>query len=373
MSDPTPEKPKEPASIPPKLGELFELSLTALVNAPGVFAGLDARPSPSPGISLVAALAWGAAFFALNLLHVAIANPAALQAYPTWQIGVIAFFGLGLWTALYLLGASLFYGLGRALGSAGDFDRALLAATVTLAAAPVQAMCSWFPMAWVAPSVLAAWIAACGLSALFKADPWASRGVCAVLAAGVLALQYGAGLVVEKYSAAAQLAAVAAQAAPAAGQLIELQQQMQQVQAIAEQAQQNAQASAAAGKSSLDLLRGPSGEAATTAGPTMNQQIDQMKAQGDTMNKSAIAMLDSIAPMLNNPIFTQNMSLQQKSDFNALKALIQDMKADMASNKITSPQEQQAKMLKIQQLMMRVLSSGMTMPKAAAPAPGANK
>ncbi|MEQ1920614.1 MAG: Yip1 family protein, partial [Elusimicrobiota bacterium] len=316
---------------------------------------------------------WGASFFALNVLHVLIANPAALQAYPAWQVGAIAFFGLGLWTALYLLGASLFYGLGRMLGSAGDFDRALLAATVTLTVAPVQAMCNWFPMAWVAPSVLAAWIAACGLSALFKADPWASRGVCAVLAAGVLALQYGAGLIVEKYSAAAQLAAVAAQAAPAASQIAELQQQMLQVQALAEQVQQNAQAPGAAGTSSLDLLRGPAGDATPTPGPDMNQQIDQMKAQGDAMNKSAIAMLDSIAPMLNNPIFTKNMSPQQKSDFIALKALIQDLKTDMADNKISSPQEQQAKMIKVQQLMMRVLSSGMTLPKTAAPAAGAQK
>lgn len=373
MSDPTPEKSNEPAPLPPKLGELFELSLTALLNAPGVFAGLEARPSPSPGISLVTALAWGAAFFALNLLHVAIANPAALQAYQTWQIGAIALCGLGLWTALYLLGASLFYGLGRALGSAGDFDRALLAATVTLAAAPVQAVCAWFPMAWVAPSILAAWIAACGLSALFKADPWASRGVCTVLAGGVLALQYGAGLVVEKYSAAAQFAAVAAQAAPAASQLAELQQQMLQVQAAAEQAQQNVQAPGVTGKSSLDLLRGPAGETATPPGPAMNQKIDQMRAQGDAMNRSAITMLDSISPMLNNPVLTQNMSLEQKSDFVALKTMIQDMKTDMSNNKITSPQEQQAKMLKIQQLMMRVLSSGMTMPKAAAPAAGAKQ
>ena len=369
MSEPASEKPREPAPAAPRIAELFELSLTALVDAPGVFTGLAARPAPAPGASLLAALAWGAAFFALNLLHVAIASPAVLQSYPPWQIGAVAFFGLGAWTALYLLGASLCYGLGRALGAEGDFDRALLVATVTLAAAPVQALCSWFPMAWVAPTVLAAWIAACGLSALFKADPWGSRGVCAVLAAGTLALQYGAGLAVEKYAPAAQLAAVAAQSAPSAEQLSELQQQLQKIQTIAEQAQQSAQPGPAA-PSGLDLLRGPAGDAPQQPGPAMIQQIDQMRAQGDAMNKSAIAMLDSITPMLSNPLLTQNMSAEQKSDFSALKTMIQGMKADMASGKITSPMEQQAKMVKIQQLMMRVLSAGMTMPKTAAPRPG---
>ena len=365
-----PEKPKEPIPVAPKLGELFELSLTALLNAPGVFAGLKARPSPAPGISLFASLVWGAAYFALNLLHAVIANPAALQSYPAWQLGAVAFFGLGLWTALSLLSACLFYGLGRTLGTGGDFDRALLLTAVTLTAAPVQAMCSWFPMAWVAPTLLAAWIAAAGLSALFKSDPWASRGVCAVLAAGALAVQYGAELAAEKYAVAAHLAAVAVQAGPSTNQLAELQQQMQQIQALAAQAQQSAQPGPA-GQSGLDLLRGPGGDASPAPGPALNQQLAQAKAQGDAMNKSAFAMFDSIAPMLNNPLFTQSMSLEQKSDFAALKTLIQEMKTDMAENKSLSPQEQQTKMLKIQQLMMRVLSSGMTMPKTAAPTSGA--
>ncbi|MDD5303426.1 MAG: Yip1 family protein [Elusimicrobia bacterium] len=368
MSDP--EKDKEPAPAAPKLGELFELAATALFNAPGVFARLEARPAPGPGAAFLMALAWGVLFIALNLMHATIANPAALRAYAPWQIGAVGFFGLGLWTALYLLGASLVYGLGRALGSAGDFDRALLVAAITLAAAPAQALCSWFPMAWAAPTVVAAWMLACGLSAMFKADPWAARGVCAALAAGVLGLQYGAGLVVEKYSAGAQLAAVAAQSAPSASQLAELQQQMQQIQTAVEEAPK----ANPPGPSSLDLLRGPAAEEAPPAGPTDMQQIAKINASGDAMNKSMVTMLDSMAPMLNNPLITKNMTLQQKSDYNELKTMLSDLKAGIASNTITSPQEQQAKMLKIQQLVMRMMSAGMTMPPPqAAPAPGARK
>lgn len=369
MSEPVTDKEDPPAPTAPNLGELFELALTALVNAPGVFARLEARPIPGPGVSLLVALAWGALYFAVNLIHMALASPAALQSYAPWQIGGVAFFGLCLWAALYLLGASCVYGVGRMLGSAGDFDRALLVATLTLTAAPAQALCSWFPMAWVAPTLLAAWITACGLTAMFKADAWAARGVTAVLAAGVLMLQYGAGLAVDKYGAAAQLAAVAAQSTPSPDQLLELQQQMQQLQ---ETVQDSASVNPP-GPSSLDLLRGPGADAPQPTGPTSQQQLAQMNAAGDAMNKSVLSMLTTMAPMLDNPQITQNMTLQQKSEYNELKQMIKELKNDMASNKVTSSEDQQAKMLKIQGLMMRMLSSGMSMPKSTLPEQGIKK
>lgn len=371
MSEPAAENKDAPSLRPPSLGELLELSLTAVVNAPGAFARLDGRPAPGPGASMLAALAWGLLFFALNLIHVALSNPAALRSYAPWQVAAAGLLGLGAWASVYLLGSSLVYGLGRALGSAGDFDRALLVAAFALAAAPVQALIRWFPQAWAAPALIGAWIAACGLSALFKASPWPARGVCAALAAVVLAVQYGAGLMVEKHSAAAQLAAVAAQEAPGAEQLAELQRQMLQAQAIAAGAANGD--SPKASQSSLDLLRGPAGEQAPAADPSQAQQLAQMSAQGDALNRSIAGMLESIAPMLNNPAIAQNMSPQQKADYAELKRMLADMRTSMASNTITSPQEQQAQMMKIQQLVMRMVSAGMTMPKTAPAAPGEKK
>jgi len=375
MSEPVPEKPEKkeaPAPLPPKAAELLELSLTALVNAPGVFAKLEARPAPGPGTSLAAALAWGALFFGLNLVHIALASPGVLQAYAPWQVAAVALLALGVWTGLFLLGASFVYGLGRVLGSAGDFDRALLVAAVVLAAAPAQALAGWFPMAWTVPALVAAWMLACGLSSQFKTDAWAARGVAAVLAGGFLAVQWGAGRMIERYAGAAQLATAAAQTASAASQLAELQSQMQQMQAVSEDA---AQAAAPQGSSSsLDLLRGPDAPAAdgAAAPPTNLQQLNQMNAAGDAMNKSTLMMLDSIAPMLNNPMITKNMTLQQKADFDELKRMMADMKSEMSQNKVTSQDAQQAKMVKIQQLVMRMMSAGMAaQPPAPAPAPGA--
>lgn len=367
MSEPTPEKKEAPAPVAPKAVELLELSLTALVNAPGVFAKLEARPAPGPGASLLAALAWGAAFFALNLVQVALASPAALQAYAPWQLAAVGALALGVWTSLFLLGASFVYGLGRALGTAGDFDRALLVAAVALAAAPAQALCGRFPGVWIAPALAAGWILACGLSALFKANAWAARAVAAVLAAFVLAAQYGASRLVERYAAGAQLAASAAQAASAGSQLADLQRQLEQAQAISQEAAQTA--AAPQGASSLDLLRGPDADAPAPAAPTERQQLAQMSASGDAMNKSVITMLDSIGPMLDNPLITKGMTLQQKSDYVELKRMIQDMKSEMVQNKVTTSREQQAKMTKIQGLVMRLMGGAMTMPGAQPPAP----
>ncbi len=353
----------------PKLGELLELSLTALVGAPGVFRGLAERPAPGPGASTVAALAWGAVFFALNLVHLGLSQPALLKAYPEWMIGVVFLCGLGVWTTLFLLGSSLVYGLGRALGAGGDFDRALLVTAVALVAAPVQALCSFFPMAWTIPALLAAWILAAGLSSQFKTDPWAARGICAVLAVGVLGAQYGVGVLVERYAGPARLAASAVSGAPSPEQLEDLQKQVEQIQAAALEAQASAQSTASGkpGRSGLDLLSGPGAEEKAASAPTQREQLASMSASGDALNKSIIAMLNSMEPMLNNPAFTQNMTLQQKSEFAEFKQHLAVMKEEMAAGKITSPQEQQAKMMRIQGLMMRMMSAGMTMPKAATP------
>lgn len=367
MTDPAAAEKKEPpAPRAPGIGELLELSLTALVNAPGVFRRLAERPAPAPGASAVVALAWGAAFFALNLIHLGLSYPAMLQAYPPWMLGVVFVCGLGVWTALFLLGSSLVYGAGRVLGAGGDFDRALLVAAVALAAAPIQALCSFFPMAWTVPALLAAWILANGLSSQFKTDPWAARGVCAALAAAALGLQYGTGVLVERYAGPARLAASAAQGLPSPEQLNDLTKQLEQMQTIT----QDAQAGLGPGdlaqpnRSGLDLLSGPGASPTAPAPPTQREQLAQMSAQGDAMNKSILAMLTSIEPMLSNPAITQNMTPVQKSEFAELKGHLAQMRSEIAAGKITTPKEQQVKMMRIQGLVMRMMSAGMSMPKA---------
>lgn len=348
--------PASPPTVAPSFAELFELSAMALVNAPSVIFRLAQRPAPAPSSSFLLALAWGVVFFALNLIHVVVAKPAALNAYPAWQLGAVALSGFGVWIALYLLGASFLYGLGRSLGQGGDFDLALAAAALILAAGPVQALCGWMPALWFLPTVLAAWIAACALHGLFKAEVWSARGLCALLAGGALGLQYAATLAVERY---AESALAAASAGPSATELADLQKQLSQIQTLAD----TPVATGAPASSSLDLLRGPVGQD-TTPAPTDAERLRQladMSAKGDAMNKSVVAMLDSIAPMLNNPALTKNMGPQQKADFAEMNKLMAEMKNGIASNSPQPPEQRQKDMLRFQNLMMRMLS--------AAPAP----
>jgi hypothetical protein len=331
----------------PRLGELFELSLSTLVSAPRAFAKLEGRPAPASSALLILSLAWGGVFFALNLIQISIAYPNALNALTALQVGVASALGFGLWAALYLLVSCFIYGLGRALGSAGNFRQALCVAAFTLTAAPLQAPFSRLPVAWTLPVIAGAWVAACGLTAQFKARPWAARGACAVFAAAALALQYAAGAAVETYSAARL--AVAAASSPEPERLAEFQRQMESIQEVQP-----------SGTSSLDLLRAPAVSEDARADPA--RELARVSAEADALNKSAVAMLDSIAPMLDNPAIIRGMTPRQKSDYAELRRMIRDMKAEMSAGSALTPQEQQANMLKIQQLMMRVIGGA---PEAA--------
>ena len=362
MTDPLPAEKAAPPAEAPSFGELLELSLTALVNAPGAFERLATRPAPRPGASFALTLVWGAAFFGLNLVHVAISSPGRLSAFAPWQLAAGAAAGLGLWTALYLLGSAFMFALGRALGPEGAFDRALLVTAVTLAAAPAQALISWVPAAWPVPALVACWIAACGLRSQFKTDAWAARGACAVLAAGALAVQYGAGVLIDRYGTAASLAAASAQGGPPAAQLADLQRQMLEARAIVDA---GPAAAPTPEKSSLDLLRVSADEEIPATGPTQLQQLKAMSAKGEAVNAQAdalgdsvVGMLSSIEPMLSNPAITQSMSLQQKSDFKELKGLIAELKGDIAAKKHVAAKDQQAQMLRIQSLLMRMMTPG---------------
>lgn len=121
---------------------------------------------------------------------------------------------------------------------------------------------------------------------------------------------------------------------------------------------------APAGQSGLDLLRNPDG-AAAPEGPDQQRQIAQAMASGDAMSQSAVAMLDSLAPMLNNPALTRNMKPRQKADFAELKKMIADLKSGIASGATITPEEQQKNMLKIQQLTLRMMGAGLNIPKTA--------
>ena len=359
-----PPKPEAPPPAAPSFAESAESALKALVQPGKILAALAGKPAPGFGASLALCLAWGAAFFVFNLAHAAVSSPASLARHAPVKVAIVAVIGLGAWTALSLLGASLAYALGRGLGTRGDFDRAAQLVAVALVAAPLQGLCNWLPAVWALPALAGGWIAAEGLIALFGASALPARLAC-LLGASVLVLgQFGARIAVERFSDAARSASMAASmieagradgATPA--ELDELQRSLEAVQAR----------SGAPGASGLDLLRGPEGESRPKS--DLERSQDMVRGAQD-LQQNAAGMLDAAMPMLSNPAITRNMNPAQKAALAELQGMMAQMKDDLKAGRRVSDKEQQARMAKMQALTMSLMSAGLAAP---APAPEAKK
>ncbi|UPT72671.1 MAG: hypothetical protein M0D55_12015 [Elusimicrobiota bacterium] len=358
----TEKKPDAPPPAPPGASVLLEQGLIALVDAPGAFARLAARPAPSPGTSILAGLAWGLAFFGLNAAHAVASGAAARFAgFPAWQFAAVGALALAAWASLLLLGAAVLYALGRALaGTSSDFDRALEVAAVAAAAGVLQAAAAFVPVLWFLPAAAAAWIVSCGLIALSGAGAAGARAACALLAGLALGAQYAAGLALA--GAAARLPE-----GPASMEAVaDVQKQLEGMQEIVTQADATA---AATGASGLDLLRGPGGEEPGERELTLAERramVENMSAQGDAMNKSVLGMLDSLAPMLQSAASSKNLTPQQKADFAQLTKSMNVMRESLASGKPMTAQQHADQMMKIQEMSMRLMTAGLTAPPAAA-------
>lgn len=335
----------KPAAAP-GFGECLEQSLRAFAVAPSVFAAAALRPAPSLGVVLGLTLAGGSTALALALLS-DLGFAARVSAAMT---AVLAAAALAVYASLLLLAALLLYGLGRALGGAGDFDRALQAAAALSLLAPLQALCNWLPQAWPAPTLLAAWVAAGALEGLFKAKPLAARAACSLLAAGALCVQFAGRVFVER---AAQTYAARRDMAAAVMSNADI---SRRIQAVSEQAAPVPAAPAGA-VLGLDLLRGPAGEDAPSA--QGEAPAPPAQRQAAALNRSAIGMLDAVTPLLSSVALNKNMSAQQKADMKELQDLLQEMRSQMSSPvRSLSDQEQARRMAKIQQLTLRLMAAG---------------
>jgi hypothetical protein len=373
LPSPAPKDPPPPAQ-PPGFGELFELSLTAPFN-PAVFRAAAARPAPSFGTAGGLALAAGAASLAVNLAHGIVQSPDMLQRFPPAMMAAVGVAALGLYMSVLLLLAVMLYGLGNALGGKGNFDRGLQAAAMISVLWPVQMLCNWFPWAWILPSALAAWIAACALEGLFGAAPSSARALCAALAAATIGLQYAGRVVADRARDAYAASRVLTQAAGADSELARQMKAFQQQAAAAAAAVAPATSASApaTATSGLDLLKGPDdGAPPAAAAPPMTPQAALQQVKG--IQNGAAGMLDAMAPILNNPALTKNMTPQQKASLKELQDVMADMKNQISAGRNISDPAFAEKMQRIQQLSMALLSAGLQVPPAgAAPAPVASQ
>jgi len=390
MPDPAPSpapQPARPPAVAPGFVALFEQSLHAIVD-PAVFRAAAARPAPSFGAAGGLAIASGAAALGAGLAHAAVESPDLFQRFSPAVVTAVAVAALGLYACVVLLTALMFHGMGNALGGKGDFDRALQAAAMLSVLWPVQITCNWFPVAWALPAAVAAWMAACALEGLYGAKPGLARALCALAAASAVGAQLAGRVLADRarqaYAATQELTRAAAATGDIAKQVQAFQQQAEAAAAALPAAGPGSVPDAApgvppaAGASSLDLLKGFSDDSAAPAakGPTL-QQAQQMLQSGKEVQASAIAMIDSLTPLLNNPEMTKNMTPAQKDGMKELQSLMGDLRAQIDSGQPLSDAAFQAKMQRIQQLSMQLISAGvaqrmmggMTGAPAAAPQP----
>lgn len=379
-------QPQQPAPAPPAPGlvELFEQSLTAVVD-PSVCRRAAARPAPSFGAAAGLALASGAAALAVDLAHGLVSSPALLQRFSPAVLAAVGVAGLGLYASVLLLLAVMLYGIGNGFGGKGEFERGLQAAAMISALAPVQMLCSWFPAAWIAPALLAAWVAAGALEGLFNARRGPVRALCALLAAGAIGLQFaGRALIDRTRDAYAATQAVSAANVELARSMSALAQRMPaEIDATA-----LPRSSSPPAASGLDLLRGgpsdgdsapeiqPLGEPAPRAPqpgtpPITAAQGGLAPEAAQAMEASAAGMLDALTPMLDMLTSSKTLRPEQRADVKELQSLMQDLKTHMASGKKMDNAAFAAKMSRYQALLMRVMASSSQAQPAApgAPAP----
>lgn len=383
---PPPPKPAPPPRAP-GLSELFEQSLAAIVD-PSVLRRAAARPAPSFGAAGGLALLSGAAAIVVGFAHGLVAGPGLLQTLSPPILAAVGLAALGLYASLALLLAVLLYGAGNGFGGKGEFERGLQAVAMISVLAPAQMLCNWFPAAWIAPALLAAWVAAGALEGLFGAPPAPSRALCALLAAGALGLQFAGraltGRARDAYAASQSLRAASDANARLAASMTAF---TRQAQALSSSA---VQTSAPPAPSGLDLLRGgpsedasapeavsaPEGEAPfpgqpQPAPPPQGMPAANALAGVQAMSANAAGMLDAMTPMLDTLSSSKRLGPRQKADIKELQAMMQDLKSQMTAGRPLSNAAFGAEMARYQALLMKVMAFSAQAQPAAPPPPQA--
>lgn len=360
-----PDKPSSPPPVAPSLGESLEAALQALIRPGSVYGALAARPAPGAGTSLAAGVALAAAGAALAVALAAVGDPGALAGQPPERIALAGAAAILLSSIALTLAAALMLALGRTLGQGGDFARALQAVSLLAVLSPLHAVLGAVPYGWLGAHAAAAWLGGNALASFFKAGLGPALGVCAALAfigaGGEAVARVFAAKARAVYDAQKAVAQMASGTSDVARQLQAMQDQMR----LAAEAQ-SAMPAAAGRTSSLDLLRGPDGEAPPPS--EVRPQLQAIAAQGQAIQQNAMGMMDSLMPMLNNPAVLNAMPPAQRESMKELNAMMAQMRSDMATGRKIPPQERAERMARIQKMMTGLMSSSAGVQRPAPPA-----
>lgn len=307
------------------------------------------------------ALFYAACGLGLNAALAAVEGSPLLGRFPPWFYAAVGAGALALCALWLALAAAALSGLSRLLGGAGGYARGYQAAAMLFALAPAQAFAGAFPLAWTAPSLLFAWAGAGALAGLLRASLPGALAVCAALAGLSIGGQAAARWLYARHVAPyAELAAQSRALIESGNAVAALQTLERELAGVGA-----APAPGRAGVSGLDLLRGPAEAGAPPAEPAAADQV--LLQQGDALRASAEGLLQSVAPLLDNPAITRNLDAQGRAEVRELRELLGAMQAQSRAQAVDA-REQARTMQRLQELSLRLMSRAIGSAGSAAPA-----
>jgi hypothetical protein len=363
MSESRPDQSQPAGQEPYGIGRMLEDTVSALVRAGDVFAGLAERPAPSYGVMIPNLLVVCAVVCAAILLRVCVVAPELLQASPS-MIALAAAAALILAVPLSFVAAGVLHAFMLLSGGEGDFQRSYQAASISSSLIALQALLNWFDWVWALPALLVAYLGTAAARTVHRAPVLRAGVVFCLVAAFCISGQWWLREQLSRWSQAARAMRTAAS----------LTQQLQQLQQISLPPEPGAEpptlppdalpfaperqsggASAPpespqpSGLSSLELLSPPQGGGHA-------ERPAPLQAQAQSIQQAATNLLTPIMTMLQNPALTKGLSPEQAKNMSDLRSMLAQMQKNMASGQKTTPEEQAAMASQFQSSMMQFMT-----------------
>lgn len=360
-----------PAEAPPRaqsLGRLLEETLTAPVRPFGLFGELAREKPPGYALLLANALIFAVLMFAVNLVSVAVSQPAALARYNAPLAAVVAAVGLTLAALGGFAAAGLLHLAALLCGGGASFARSYQAVSMSSGIALLWALLGHLPAGWALTLAWGAFVACAAVERLHAAPALRARAVFAGLATVALLGAWSVKLAAERFLAPYRMMAEQARG------IRDIQQTIQRIQPVegsnpAQETSAQAQQRLFEQLHQLQMAQ-PESKTADTAAPSRSG-LDLIQQQGlppeaaapqvnarqlQEVNKAAAGMVQSVLPLLNNPALTKGMPPEQAKQLEGLTQMLQELQGNLQSGKPMTPEQQRRLMQQYQQAMIRLLA-----------------
>jgi hypothetical protein len=331
-----------PVAVAPSLTELIELSLVSWLK-PSVFADLSLRPRPSV-ILLFAVIGGSSLVSSLIRQTLLLTTSSTTVAQTAILIGFIT--GLIIFTFMTL---TLFFAM-KILSSQAGFGRAWQATAMISVLWPILVFTPSRLEGALIAGLFIFWLSTNALIGLCGTHRWPtfmSGSILAVLIAGLnLFLIESTNVIFNPISATSPIVESVTQVVVPSNSQIDL---MNQLKSLAPRQ-----------TSGLDLLKTPS-EIALTAQSTDDGAL-ALSQNAHALQAGAAGMLETVAPILDNPALIQNLNAEQLRQLGQVKKMMRMIKGQMNSGKSLSDAEFARRMKEFQTLTLKLMDAGTGLP-----------